>query len=79
MREPITGTFATLDGVMQASGGPGEDLTGGFKYGGWSVNYWDDMMAKIMTMQRFCCIASMGKVNSAMNYFLLSLPIVLIK
>ncbi len=38
----------TLDGVMQAPGGPKEDPTGGFKYGGWSVNYWDDTMGKIM-------------------------------
>jgi dihydrofolate reductase len=38
----------TLDGVMQAPGGPEEDPTGGFRYGGWSADYWDDMMAKIM-------------------------------
>ncbi len=38
----------TLDGVMQAPGGPEEDPTGGFKYGGWSVTYWDDTMGKIM-------------------------------
>ena len=34
---------------MQAPGGPEEDLTGGFTHGGWSVNYWDDMMGKVMT------------------------------
>jgi dihydrofolate reductase len=45
-RKIITNTFITLDGVMQAPGGPKEDPTGGFKYGGCSVNYWDDMMAK---------------------------------
>ena len=28
--------------------GPGEDDSGGFKWGGWSVNYWDDMMAEVM-------------------------------
>jgi hypothetical protein len=33
---------------MQAPGGPEEDLTGGFTYGGWSVNYWDEMMIKVM-------------------------------
>lgn len=33
---------------MQAPGGPEEDPTGGFKYGGWSVNYWDEMMGKFM-------------------------------
>ncbi len=48
MRKIIANLFMTLDGVMQAPGGPEEDPTGGFKYGGWSVNYWDDMMVKIM-------------------------------
>lgn len=33
---------------MQAPGGPEEDPTGGFQYGGWSVNYWDEMMAKVI-------------------------------
>lgn len=41
-------TFLTMDGVMQAPGGPEEDPTRGFAHGGWSVNYWDDMMAKII-------------------------------
>jgi dihydrofolate reductase len=41
-------TFATLDGVMQAPGGPGEDPTGGFTHGGWSVNFWDDVMGQTM-------------------------------
>jgi dihydrofolate reductase len=48
MRKIITTTFVTLDGVMQAPGGPEEDTSGGFKYGGWSANYWDDMMGKVM-------------------------------
>ncbi len=48
MRRLVASTFITLDGIMQAPGGPEEDPTGGFKYGGWSVNYWDDMMGKIM-------------------------------
>jgi hypothetical protein len=39
MRKIIANIFMTLDGVMQAPGGPAEDPTGGFKYGGWSVNY----------------------------------------
>jgi dihydrofolate reductase len=34
----------SLDGVMQAPGGPDEDPTGGFMYGGWAVNYFDDEM-----------------------------------
>jgi dihydrofolate reductase len=48
MRTLIVQTFLTLDGVMQAPGGPGEDDDGGFAYGGWSVNYWDDQMGQVM-------------------------------
>ncbi|MCX9074452.1 MAG: dihydrofolate reductase family protein [Candidatus Methanoperedens sp.] len=48
MRKLVVSTFITLDGVMQAPGGPEEDPTGGFTYGGWSFNYWDDMMGQVM-------------------------------
>ncbi len=49
MRKIIPTTFVTLDGVMQAPGGPQEDPTGGFAYGGWSANYWDEVMGNVMT------------------------------
>lgn len=48
MRKLVVSTFLTLDGVMQAPGGPGEDDDSGFAHGGWSVNYWDDVMGEVM-------------------------------
>lgn len=51
MRKLIVLSFVTLDGVMQAPGGPEEDTSGGFKYGGWTVGYWDDFMGKVMDKQ----------------------------
>jgi dihydrofolate reductase len=48
MRKLVVNTFVTLDGVMQAPGGPEEDPTGGFTHGGWSVPGWDDAMMKDM-------------------------------
>jgi dihydrofolate reductase len=44
MRRLVVNAFVSLDGVMQAPGGPDEDPTGGFMHGGWAVNYWDDAM-----------------------------------
>jgi dihydrofolate reductase len=49
MRKIITTTFVTLDGVMQAPGGPQEDTSGGFKYGGWMAGVqWDEVMGNTM-------------------------------
>ena len=48
MRQLMVTTFVTLDGVMQAPGGPGEDDDGGFQYGGWSAPYWDETMINVM-------------------------------
>ncbi len=42
MRRIIVISMITLDGVMQAPGGPEEDMSGGFKYGGWTAPYTDD-------------------------------------
>ncbi|APO75101.1 dihydrofolate reductase-like protein [Rhizobium etli 8C-3] len=44
MRKIIIGAFVSLDGVMQAPGGPDEDPVGGFKYGGWVAPYFDEAM-----------------------------------
>ncbi len=48
MRRLMVTTFLTLDGVMQAPGGPGEDDEGGFAFGGWSVNYSDELTNQTM-------------------------------
>lgn len=51
MRKIIVLSFITLDGVMQAPGGPGEDTSGGFEYGGWSAPYAGEISGKAMQKQ----------------------------
>ncbi|MEI9851302.1 MAG: dihydrofolate reductase family protein [Sphingomonas sp.] len=48
MRRLVGGVFQSLDGVMQAPGGPTEDWTGGFALGGWSATFWDAVMDNAM-------------------------------
>jgi dihydrofolate reductase len=48
MRKIIAGVFQSLDGVMQAPGGPEEDPTGGFTLGGWTATLWDEVMEQQM-------------------------------
>jgi dihydrofolate reductase len=47
MRKLIVITFLSLDGVMQAPGGPDEDKSGGFAHGGWLANNWDDRLGEL--------------------------------
>jgi dihydrofolate reductase len=48
MRRLSVNTFISLDGVMQAPGGPEEDPTGQFTLGGWNVTFWDEVMGAAM-------------------------------
>jgi dihydrofolate reductase len=51
MRKVIVLEFITLDGVIQAGGGPEEDPSGGFAYGGWQAPYSDDVLGTVMKRQ----------------------------
>ena len=48
MRRIIAATFVSMDGVMQAPGGPEEDPVGGFKFGGWTFHYFDEVAGAAM-------------------------------
>jgi dihydrofolate reductase len=48
MRDLLVTTFLSLDGVMQAPGGPDEDSSDGFELGGWSFHYFDDEVGEEM-------------------------------
>ncbi len=51
MRKIVVLSFMSLDGVIQAPGGPEEDTSGGFKYGGWSFPFFDEFAGKMMGEQ----------------------------
>ena len=60
MRKVIVGAFVSMDGVMQAPGGPEEDPTGGFKFGGWVAPLAEDPVfgeksANCSTSPSICC------------------------
>ena len=63
MRKIIVLSFITLDGVMQAPGGPEEDTSGGFKYGGWVAPYLDKVGGKVMEKQMKPADLSFGQKN----------------
>jgi dihydrofolate reductase len=53
MRKLIVSEFMSLDGVMQAPGGPDEDRDGGFEHGGWTLPYWhDDIGGTFLTLMK---------------------------
>src|SRR5687767_2990801 len=51
MRKIIVISMITLDGVMQSPGRPEEDTSGGFKYGGWTASYGDEVFGKVLEKQ----------------------------
>lgn len=51
MRKIIVLPFITLDGVLQAPGGPDEDPSGGFEYGGWTASYGDEVFGEVFAKQ----------------------------
>jgi len=51
MRKITVSSFITLDGVVQAPGGPDEDPSDGFKYGGWSAPFGDEVSGNVMQKQ----------------------------
>ena len=52
MRKIIVGAQVSMDGVMQAPGGPWEDPTKGFKFGDWVMPYFDEVFGKEIDSRR---------------------------
>ena len=63
MRKIIVLSMITLDGVMQAPGGPEEDTSGGFKYGGWAAPYSDEVYGKVVQKEMKPADLSFGQKN----------------
>ena len=63
MRKIIVLSMITLDGVMQAPGGPEEDTSGGFKYGGWGVPYFDEVYWKGLEKQLKTAGIFLGRIK----------------
>jgi dihydrofolate reductase len=63
MRKIIVIEMISLDGVMQAPGGPEEDASGGFKYGGWVAPYFDEASGKVMEKQMKPADLLLGRIT----------------
>jgi dihydrofolate reductase len=61
MRKLIVLSFISLDGVMQAPGGPQEDMSGGFEYGGWTAAYFDEEAGALMGKQMYSADLLLGR------------------
>ena len=64
MRKVITGEFVSLDGVMQAPGGPTEDPSDGFEHGGWLVPFADEEFGRRMVERKSGSIVNIGSLSS---------------
>jgi dihydrofolate reductase len=65
MRKIVVISMITLDGVMQAPGGPKEDTSGGFRYGGWTAPFSDEVLGRVMEKQMKPADLLLGKKTFA--------------
>lgn len=61
MRKLIVLSMVSLDGVMQAPGGPQEDTSGGFQYGGWVAPFFDEAAGQEMAKQMYPADLLLGR------------------